>query len=160
MKKLLILVTCFILLSTNLSFASPDEFTNSINELANVDNRLYMIINEITGDEPLNKDHLYKDIKFCHSILSSRSKIISNIYSNNSDLESAKTCASLLYTISLYELSLASLNVYVDNDTKADNFIDACAAYQNANISLNALKGKHKIQTQINKFPKCEESFN
>lgn len=147
MKKVFISTICFLLIFTNVSFANTISLTDSIKDIEMVNDRIYIIIKQITGDDSIDLNELNGDIRFCESILSTRAKKISDAYSNKSSVEIGRTCSSLLYVISLYELSLTSITMYIHDDSKANHFIEACSSYQQANFSLQNLKLKH-TQTQ------------
>lgn len=158
MKKIFALTLCALLFFTNISFANTISLTDSIKDIEMVNDRMYIIIKQITGDQPLDVNELNRDIKFCESILSTRAKKISDTYSNKSSLEVGRTCSALLYTISLYELSLTSITMYINDDSKANHFIEACATYQQANFSLQNLKLKHTQTQKRQEESKKEES--
>lgn len=140
MKKILALTLCFLLLFTNTSYGQPNNIKTAIQDLDTVNNRVNLMIKEITGDEPLNINELTKDIKFCESILASNSKQISNAYSTETDIQLRRTYSTILYTISLYQLSLSSMLVYINDDGKTSYFIDTCANFRQGTISLDYLK--------------------
>lgn len=158
MKKNFALTLCALLFFTNISFANTISLTDSIKDIEMVNDRMYIIIKQITGDEPLDVNELNRDIKFCESILSTRAKKISDTYSNKSSLEVGRTCSALLYTISLYQLSLTSIVMYINDDSKANHFIEACASYQQANAALNTLKSKNKEPQKRQEQSKKENS--
>lgn len=143
MKKFLTLTLCFILLFTNTSYCQSNNVKTAIQDLDTVNNRVTIMIKEITGDEPLNIDELTKDIKFCESILASSSKQISNLYPLESNLELKRTYSTILYTISLYGLSLNSMLVYINDDSKTNYFIDTCYSFKQGTISLDYLKSQN-----------------
>lgn len=143
MKKFLILTLCFILLFTNISYSQPSNVKTAIQDLDTVNNRVNLMIKEITGDEPLNINELTKDIKFCESILASNSKQISNAYSTETNIQLRRTYSTILYVIALYELSLSSMLVYINDDSKTNYFIDTCAVFKQGNISLHELKSEN-----------------
>ena len=140
MKKILALTLCFLLLFTNTSYGQPSNIKTAIQDLDTVNNRVNLMIKEITGDEPLNINELTKDIKFCESILASNSKQISNAYSTETDIQLRRTYSTILYTVSLYQLSLSSMLVYINADSKTSYFIDTCADFRQGTISLDYLK--------------------
>jgi len=140
MKKILALTLCFLLLFTNTSYGQPNNIKTAIQDLDTVNNRVNLMIKEITGDEPLNINELTKDIKFCESILAASSKQISNAYSTETDIQLRRTYSTILYTISLYQLSLSSMLVYINDDSKTSYFIDTCANFRQGTISLDYLK--------------------
>lgn len=140
MKKILALTLCFLLLFTNTSYGQPNNVKTAIQDLDTVNNRVNLMIKEITGDEPLNINELTKDIKFCESILASNSKQISNAYSTETDIQLRRTYSTILYTVSLYQLSLSSMLVYINADSKTSYFIDTCADFRQGTISLDYLK--------------------
>ncbi|UPA32062.1 hypothetical protein L0P85_07980 [Terrisporobacter glycolicus] len=139
MKKILALTLCFLLLFTNTSYGQPNNIKTAIQDLDTVNNRVNLMIKEITGDEPLNINELTKDIKFCESILASNSKQISNSYSAETDIQLRRTYSTILYTIALYELSLNNMLVYINDDSKTSFFIDTCAVFKQGTISLHEL---------------------
>lgn len=143
MKKLLGLTLCFVLIFTNISFADKNNITEAVKNIDMVNNRMEIMIKKVTGDDPLNIDELKKDIKFCESILGETSKKVSTLYSNELDIEMKRTYSVLLYTASLYELSLVSMLVYISDDSKTNYFIDTCSTYQQGNISLGSIKVKY-----------------
>lgn len=140
MKKILALTLCFSLLFTNTSYGQPSNIKTAIHDLDTVNNRVNIMIKEITGDEPLNVNELTKDIKFCESILAANSKQISNAYSTETDIQLRRTYSTILYNISLYQLSLSSMLVYINDDSKTSYFIDTCANFRQGTISLDYLK--------------------
>ncbi|MDU4861077.1 MAG: hypothetical protein E6356_07640 [Terrisporobacter othiniensis] len=140
MKKILALTLCFLLLFTNTSYGQPSNIKTAIHDLDTVNNRVNIMIKEITGDEPLNVNELTKDIKFCESILAANSKQISNAYSTETDIQLRRTYSTILYNISLYQLSLSSMLVYINDDSKTSYFIDTCANFRQGTISLDYLK--------------------
>lgn len=158
MKKVFVSTICFLLIFTNVSFANTISLTDSIKDIEMVNDRIYIIIKQITGDKPLDVNELNRDIKFCESILSTRAKKISDTYSNKSSLEVGRTCSALLYTISLYELSLTSITMYINDDSKANHFIEACATYQQGKYSLTNLKLKNKEPQKRQEESKKENS--
>lgn len=158
MKKVFVFTLCALLFFTNISFANTISLTDSIKDIEMVNDRMYIIIKQITGDEPLDVNELNQDIRFCESILSTRAKKISDVYSNKSSVEVARTCSALLYTISLYQLSLTSISMYINDDSKANHFIEACSSYQQANVALNTLKLKNKEPKKRHEQSKKENS--
>ncbi|MPM82009.1 hypothetical protein SDC9_129067 [bioreactor metagenome] len=140
MKKFLTLTLCFIILFTNTSYCQPTIVKTAIQDLDTVNNRITVMIKEITGDDPLNINELTKDIKFCESILVSNSKQISNAHSTESDIQLRRTYSTILYTIALYELSLSNMLMYINDDSKTNFFIDTCALFRQGNTSLYILK--------------------
>lgn len=160
MKKIFALTLCALLFFTNISFANTISLTDSIKDIEMVNDRMYIIIKQITGDEPLDIKELNQDIKFCESILSTRSKKISDAYSNKSSVEVGRTCSALLYTISLYQLSLTSIVMYLNDDSKAGYFIEACSSYQQANVSLKNLKLNNKEPEKRQVQSKKEKSMS
>lgn len=157
MKKFFILILCFILVSTNISFANTNNTTvsttvssadtsairNSIKDIEMVNNSTKILIKKIVGDDPLNTEEIIKDITFAQSILGEQTKKISNLYYRESDFELRKTYATILFTIILYELSLSSMTMYVNNTNNVDYFIDTCTSYSAGENSLKTLKLKH-----------------
>lgn len=159
MKKIFVSTLCFLLFFTNVSFANTISITDSIKDIEMVSNRIYIIIKQITGDSPLDVHELNRDIKFCESILSTRAKKISDVYSNKSSVDTGRACSSLLYIISLYQLSLTSITMYIYDDSKADHFIEACSSYQQGKISLNTFKSKIKEAQNRQEQSKKENSM-
>lgn len=157
MKKVFIATICFLLLFTNISFANTINISDSVKDIDMVSNRMYIIIKQITGDDPLDVDELNRDIKFCESILSTRGKKLSDIYSKNPTVEVSRNCAALLYTISLYEIGLTSIRMYIRDDSKAEYFIEACASYQEGRASLNVFKHKYRNYPTTQAKPKKEK---
>ncbi|WP_434794604.1 hypothetical protein TPDSL_16790 [Terrisporobacter petrolearius] len=157
MKKFFILILCFILVSTNISFANTNNTTvsttvssadmsairNAIKDIEMVNNSTKILIKKIVGDDPLNTEEIIKDITFAQSILGEQTKKISNLYYRESDFQLRKTYATILFTIILYELSLSSMTMYVNNTNNIDYFIDACTSYSAGENSLKTLKLKH-----------------
>lgn len=157
MKKFFTLMLCFILVSTNISFAntnniavstnisynSKNDITSAIKDIEIVNNSTKIMIKKIVGDDPLETEELRKDIAFAESILAEQSSKLSALYSGESDFELRRTYSTLLYTISLYELSLSSMLVYVNDTNKLDYFIDAITSYSAGEASLETLKSKH-----------------
>ncbi|MEW9079855.1 hypothetical protein [Terrisporobacter glycolicus] len=157
MKKFFTLMLCFILVSTNISFAntnniavstnissaSKTDIQNAIKDIEMVNNSTKIMIRKIVGDDPLETEELRKDIAFAESILAEQSNRISTLYSRESNFELRRTYSSLLYTITLYELSLSSMLVYVNDTNKLDYFIDAITSYSSGEDSLEDLKSKH-----------------
>ncbi|UEL48110.1 hypothetical protein [Terrisporobacter hibernicus] len=157
MKKLFTLMLCFILVSTNISFANANNITvstnissantnnitNAIKDIEMVNNSTKIMIKEIVGDKPLETEELRKDIAFAESILSEQSNKLSALYSRESDFELRRTYSTLLYTIALYELSLSSMLVYVNDTNKLDYFIDAITSYSAGENSLEIIKSKN-----------------
>ncbi|MCR8747107.1 hypothetical protein [Romboutsia lituseburensis] len=147
MKKVFVSTLVFLLIFTNVSFANTISLKDSIKDIEMVSNRMYIIIKQITGDDTLDVYELNRDIKFCESILSTRAKKISDAYSNKSSIEVGRIYSALLYTISLYQLSLTSITMYIRDDSKANHFIEACSSYQQGNSSLENIKLKN-LETQ------------
>ena len=157
MKKLFALTLCFILVSTNISFANTNNITvstnissantnniaNAIKDIEIANNSTKTIIRKIVGDDTLDTEELKKDIAFAESILGEQAGKIASLYSKESDFELRRTYSTLLYTISLYQLSLSSLLVYVNDIKKVDYFIDAITSYSSGVDSLEALKIKY-----------------
>ena len=143
MTKFLTLTLCFILLFTNISYGQPNNVKTAIQDLDTVNNRVNLMIKVITGDEPLNINELTKDIKFCESILASNSKQISNAYSTETNIQLRRTYSTILYVTALYELSLSSMLVYINDDSKTSYFIDTCAVFKQGNMSLHELKSEN-----------------
>ena len=140
MKKLISLTLCLILLFTNTSFGQTNNISDAIKDLEMVEKKINIMIDEISGDEPLDMTQFMKDIKFCESILASCSKQISKDYSNEPDIELKAAYSSLLYVSSLYALSLSSMIVYINNETKSNYFVELCATYKDGTLALNAIK--------------------
>lgn len=143
MKRIFTLTLCFLLLFTNISFANRNDITEAIKDIELVNNRMDIMIKKITGDDPLDTEEFKKDIKFYESILGERLKKVADLYSSESNLEIRRTYSAVLYTASLYELSLSSMLVYVTDDSKTNYFIDTCSTYQQGITSLNHLKSKY-----------------
>ncbi|WP_042272201.1 hypothetical protein [Faecalimicrobium dakarense] len=139
MKKFLVLTLSFFLIFTNISFAEQKDITKTIKDVTMVNDRISIMIKKITGDDPLDIDDFKKEIKFCESILGENSKKMTSLYSNESDIELKRSYSSLLYIMSLYELSLSSMVVYINDDSKTDYFIDTCSSYSGANIALKTI---------------------
>lgn len=164
MKKTILLSICFILTFTNISFASQNTYTttskqyilDSVNDIEEVNNRIYILIKQVTGDDPLDVDTMFKNIKLCESILDSRSNKILDANSTTSNRELKRAHSALLHIISLYKLSLSSLCVYMEDDSKPDYFIDTCSNYQYGNDSLKSFKLNIKSIEKVNK----QKSFN
>lgn len=144
MKRVFILTLSFFMIFTNISFASQNDIIKSIDDVTIVNDRIDIMIKNITGDDPLNMDSFKKEIKFCESILGENSKKMTSLYSSESDIELKRSYSSLLYIMSLYELSLSSMVVYINDDGKTDYFIDTCSSYRNANIALQTIKSIYK----------------
>lgn len=140
MKKLLILTLSFFLIFANISFASEKDIIKSIDDVTMVNDRIAIMIKSITDDNPLNIDDLKKEIKFCGSILGENSKKMTSLYSSESDIELKRSYSSMLYIMSLYELSLSSMVVYINDNSKTHYLIDTCSSYRNANIALKTIK--------------------
>lgn len=157
MKKLFTLTLCFILVSTNISFAntnnitvstnisyaSKNDITNAIKDIEMVNNSTKIMIKKIVGDEPLDTEELKKDIAFAESILGEQARKISTLYSKESDFELRRTYSTILFAISLYQLSLSSMLVYVNDTNKVEYFIDTCTSYSAGENSLEILKSKN-----------------
>lgn len=163
MKKIIILLSCFMLIFTNISFADQNTYTSisqqyiidAINDIEEVNNRIYILIKQVTGDDPLDSDTMFKNIKLCESMLDSQSDKIVVLNSNISNKELKRKYSSLLHVISLYKLSLSSLSVYIEDDSKADFFIDTCSNYQSGNISLKAFKSNVKSREKLTNQKSC-----
>ncbi|MEW9080839.1 hypothetical protein [Terrisporobacter glycolicus] len=157
MKKYFTLALCFILVSTNISFANTNNttvstnissaktnnITDAIRDIEMVNSSTKIIIRKIVGDEPLEAETLRKDIAFSQSILEQQSKKASTLYSRESDFELRETYASILFTIILYELTLSNILTYINDHSKVDYFIHACKSYLDAENSLKNLKIKY-----------------
>lgn len=140
MKKAFILALCFILTFTNISFANADEISDSIKNIDEANNRIHIIIKNFVSEEEIDAENIKKEIKFSESILAQEAKRISELYSSESDLEMRKSISSLLHIIALYDLSLKSITVYHDDNSKTEYFIEGCSAFQQGNIALNNVK--------------------
>lgn len=154
MKKFFTLMLCFILVSTNISFAntnnitvstnisyaSKNDITNAIKDIEMVNNSTKIMIKKIVGDEPLDTEELKKDIAFAESILGEQARKISTLFLKESDFQIRRTYSSILFTISLYQISLSSLLVYVNDTNKVEYFIDTCTSYSAGENSLEILK--------------------
>ncbi|MGX4598991.1 hypothetical protein [Faecalimicrobium sp. JNUCC 81] len=140
MKKLLALTVSFFLIFTNISFAEKNDIIKSIKDITMVNDRISIMIKTITGDDPLDIDDFKKEIKFCETILGENSKKMTSLYSSETDIELKRSYSLMLYIISLYELSLSSMVVYINDDNKTDYFIDTCSSYSNATIALKNIK--------------------
>lgn len=143
MKKFFTFALCFILVSTNISFANNNHITNSIKDIEIVNNRTNIMIKKIISDDSFETSELKKDIDFCECMLAEQSNKISTLYSKESDLELRKAYSSILYTITLYELSLNSMLVYVNNTNKINYFIDTCSSYSVGENSLKNIKSRY-----------------
>lgn len=140
MKKAFILALCFILTFTNISFVNADEISDSIKNIDETNNRIHIIIKNFVSEEEIDAENIKKEIKFSESILAQEAKRISELYSSESDLEMRKSISSLLHIIALYDLSLKSITVYHDDNSKTEYFIEGCSAFQQGNIALNNVK--------------------
>ena len=140
MKKAFILALCFILTFTNISFVNADEISDSIKNIDEANNRINIIIKNFVSEEEIDAENIKKEIKFSESILAQEAKRISELYSSESDLEMRKSISSLLHIIALYDLSLKSITVYHDDNSKTEYFIEGCSAFQQGNIALNNVK--------------------
>lgn len=140
MKKAFILALCFILTFTNISFVNADEISDSIKNIDEANNRIHIIIKNFVSEEEIDAENIKKEIKFSESILAQEAKRISELYSSESDLEMRKSISSLLHIIALYDLSLKSITVYHDDNSKTEYFIEGCSAFQQGNIALNNIK--------------------
>ena len=140
MKKAFILALCFILTFTNISFVNADEISDSIKNIDEANNRIHIIIKNFVSEEEIDAENIKKEIKFSESILAQEAKRISELYSSESDLEMRKSISSLLHIIALYDLSLKSITVYHDDNSKTEYFIEGCSAFQKGNIALNNVK--------------------
>ena len=140
MKKAFILALCFILTFTNISFVNADEISDSIKNIDEANNRIHIIIKNFVSEEEIDAENIKKEIKFSESILAQEAKRISELYSSESDLEMRKSISSLLHIIALYDLSLKSITVYHDDNSKTEYFIEGCSAFQQGNIALNNVK--------------------
>ena len=140
MKKIISLTLCFMLLFTSISYGQTNNISDAIKDLEMVGNKINIMINEISGDEPLDMTQFVKEIKFCESILASCSKQISKGYSNESDVELKAAYSSLLYVSSLYALSLSSMAVYINNNSKSNYFIELCSTYKDGTLALHEIK--------------------
>ena len=140
MKKAFILALCFILTFTNISFVNADEISDSIKNIDEANNRIHIIIKNFVSEEEIDAENIKKEIKFSESILAQEAKKISELYSSESDLEMRKSISSLLHIIALYDLSLKSITVYHDDNSKTEYFIEGCSAFQQGNIALNNVK--------------------
>lgn len=157
MKKLFTLALCLISVSTNISFAdtnnisvstnissaSKADIQNAIKDIEMVNNSINIMIKKIVGDDPLETEELKKDIAFAETILGSQSSKISTLYSKESDFELRRTYSNILYTLSLYQLSLSSMLVYVNDTNKVDYFVDTCTSYSIGESSLKTLKSSN-----------------
>ncbi|MCC3866869.1 hypothetical protein [Terrisporobacter mayombei] len=140
MKKIISLTLCFTLIFTHISYCQTNNISDAIKDLKIVGNKINIMIDEISGDEPLDMSKFKEDVKYCESILASRSNKISKDYSNESDIELKAAYSSLLYVSSLYALSLNSIIVYIHNNSKSHYFIDICTTYRNGTLALDAIK--------------------
>lgn len=154
MKKLFTLTLCFILIFTNISFANTNNITvstnissantnniaNAIKDIEMVNNSTKIIIKKIVGDDTLDTEEVRKDIAFAESILGEQSSKISTLFLKESDFQIRRTYSSILFTISLYQISLSSLLVYVNDTNKVEYFIDTCTSYSAGENSLEILK--------------------
>ena len=140
MKKAFILALCFILTFTNISFVNADEISDSIKNIDEANNRINIIIKNFVSEEEIDAENIKKEIKFSESILAQEAKRISELYSSESDLEMRKSISSLLHIIALYDLSLKSITVYHDDNSKTEYFIEGCSAFQQGSIALNNVK--------------------
>ena len=140
MKKAFILALCFILTFTNISFVNADEISDSIKNIDEANNRIHIIIKNFVSEEEIDAENIKKEIKFSESILAQEAKRISELYSSESDLEMRKSISSLLHIIALYDLSLKSITVYHDDNSKTEYFIEGCSAFQQGSIALNNVK--------------------
>lgn len=157
MKKLFTLALCLILVSTNISFAdtnnisvstnissaSKTDIQNAIKDIEMVNNSINIMIKKIVGDDPLDTEELRKDIDFAETILGSQSSKISTLCSKESDFELRRTYSTILYTLSIYQLSLSSMLVYVNDNNKVDCFVDTCTSYSIGESSLKTLKSSN-----------------
>ena len=157
MKKLFTLALCLILVSTNISFADTNNISvstnissarkadiqNAIKDIEMVNNSINIMIKKIVGDDPLETEELKKDIAFAETILGSQSSKISTLYYKESDFELRRTYSNILYTLSLYQLSLSSMLVYVNDTNKVDYFVDTCTSYSIGESSLKTLKSSN-----------------
>ena len=143
MKKSIISFICFLLMFTSISFADNNQIKQTLKDMELVNNNMSIMIKQIVGDEPLNTDNLNKDIKFLESILGERSKNITSLYATESSIELKRTYSTLLNTISFYELSLNSMKVYINDNSKIDYFIETCTTFYSGNISLMILNNKN-----------------
>lgn len=140
MKKIISLALCFMLLFTHISYAQTNNISDAIKDLKIVGNKINIMIDEISGDDPLDISKFEENVKYCESILASRSKEISKDYSNESNIELKAAYSSLLYVSSLYALSLNSIIVYLNNNSKSHYFIDICTTYKEGTVVLDAIK--------------------
>ena len=157
MKKFFTLMLCFILVSTNISFAntnnitvstnisyaSKNDITNAIKDIEMVNNSTKIMIKKIVGDEALDTEEIKKDIAFAESILGEQSNKISTLFLKESDFQLRRTYSTILFAISLYQLSLSSMLVYVNDTNKVEYFIDTCTSYSAGENSLEILKSKN-----------------
>lgn len=157
MKKLFTLALCFILFSTNISFAntnniavstnissaSKTDIQNAIKDIEMVNSSTNIMIKKIVGDDPLDTEELRKDITFAETILGAQASKISTLYSKESDFELRRTYSTILYAVSLYQLTLSSMLVYVNDTNKVDYFVDTCASYSAGETALESLKSNN-----------------
>lgn len=157
MKKLFTLTLCFILICTNISFANPNNITistnissasktnikNAIKDIEMVNNSTKIMIRKIAGDDPLDAEELRKDIAFAETILGAQASKTSTLYSKESNFELRRTYSTILYSISLYQLTLSSMLVYVNDTNKVDYFVDTCTSYSAGESSLKNLKSNN-----------------
>lgn len=157
MKKLFTLALCLILVSTNISFAdtnnisvstnisssSKTDIKNAIKDIEMVNNSTKIMIRKIAGDDPLDTEELRKDITFAETILEAQASKTSTLYSKESNFELRRAYSTILYTISLYQLTLSSMLVYVNDTNKVDYFVDTCTSYSSGEDSLKTLKSNN-----------------
>lgn len=146
MKRLIILTFSFFLIFTNISFATHNDILKTIDDATMVNDRISIMIKNITGDDPLDIDDFKKEIKFCETLLAENSNKMISLYSSESDIELKRSYASMIYIMALYKLSLTSMAIYIDDDNKAEYFIETCSTYNSANSTLKAIKSLSKYK--------------
>ncbi|WP_042276493.1 hypothetical protein [Faecalimicrobium dakarense] len=144
MKKILVSTLCLLLLFTNISFANSNLVEKSIKDLDMVNNNINILFKSILSKENLNKDDIFKQVAFNDSILAENSDKVITAYSKENNLALKRTYSSIIYVNSLYQLSLSSLLVYLNDTNQLDYFLDASASSVTANTLLLQLKADSK----------------
>lgn len=61
-------------------------------------------------------------------------------------------------TDSIKDIEMVNDRMYINDDSKANHFIEACSSYQQANVTLNTLKLKNKEPKKRQEQSKKENS--
>lgn len=142
MKKVIAIILCSILISTNISFAAPSPTVkNSLGDLSRVENDISIVLKSVLNSK-YDADSLKKTLKFDGSILSNVYTLAVNDLSttNLTSLEK-RELITLIYTTSLFGLAINGLVLYLDDPQANQSFyFDAISEYKLGRVSLRALK--------------------